>query len=97
MFKKLFQYLREIKVELKDKTTWPSRDEVLNLTVVVVSSLVIVSLLLYGVDYVVSYTLRYAVVDKVALIKPFVNEFSFLIFIVLLFFYYRLRARISKK
>ena len=87
--KKILQFLQEAKVELKDKTTWPSKDEVLNSTVVVVVSIIIVSLALYLVDIASSALIRYVVIEKVVLLKPYVNQFTFLLFVFLfgLFFY----------
>lgn len=90
-------FLKEIKVELFEKTSWPTRDEVLNLTVVVVSSLVIVSVLLYLVDVVAGRSIQWAVVDNVKLVKQFVNEFTFLIFIFSTIFIFYLGSKWLRK
>ena len=90
-------FLREMKVELVEKTSWPTRDEVLNLTVVVVSSLVIVSVLLYLVDVLAAKSIQWAVVENVKLIKQFVNEFTFLIFIFFMVFVFYLSSKWSKR
>ena len=90
-------FLREMKVELVEKTSWPTRDEVLNLTVVVVSSLVIVSVLLYLVDVLAAKSIQWAVVENVKMIKQFVNEFTFLIFIFFMVFVFYLRSKWSKR
>ena len=86
-----------MKVELVEKTSWPTRDEVLNLTVVVVSSLVIVSVLLYLVDVLAAKSIQWAVVENVKLIKQFVNEFTFLIFIFFMVFVFYLSSKWSKR
>lgn len=90
-------FLREMKVELVEKTSWPTRDEVLNLTVVVVSSLVIVSVLLYLVDVLAAKSIQWAVVENVKMIKQFVNEFTFLIFIFFMVFVFYLSSKWSKR
>lgn len=86
-----------MKVELVEKTSWPTRDEVLNLTVVVVSSLVIVSVLLYLVDVLAAKSIQWAVVENVKMIKQFVNEFTFLIFIFFMVFVFYLSSKWSKR
>ena len=90
-------FLREMKVELVEKPSWPTRDEVLNLTVVVVSSLVIVSVLLYLVDVLAAKSIQWAVVENVKMIKQFVNEFTFLIFIFFMVFVFYLSSKWSKR
>lgn len=90
-------FFREMKVELVEKTSWPTRDEVLNLTVVVVSSLVIVSVLLYLVDVLAAKSIQWAVVENVKMIKQFVNEFTFLIFIFFMVFVFYLSSKWSKR
>ena len=90
-------FLKEMKVELVEKTSWPTRDEVLNLTVVVVSSLVIVSVLLYLVDVLAAKSIQWAVVENVKMIKQFVNEFTFLIFIFFMVFVFYLSSKWSKR
>ena len=51
MFKKLFKFLREVKVELK-KVSWPSRAEISGSTGVVVVTVLIVALYLGVLDYI---------------------------------------------
>lgn len=45
------RYLRESRIELK-KVTWPSREQTINLTVVVVVVCVVIALFLGGIDWV---------------------------------------------
>ncbi len=47
----MLKFLKESREELK-KVVWPSRDEVLNSTLVVLAAVIIISLFLYGVDNV---------------------------------------------
>lgn len=48
--RKVFQFLREVKAEFYH-ITWPKKDALINLTIVVISFSVIVSLILGGFDY----------------------------------------------
>ncbi|MFA6250028.1 MAG: preprotein translocase subunit SecE [Candidatus Shapirobacteria bacterium] len=47
---KVLQYLREVQVEFKN-ITWPKKDALIKLTVVVISLSVVISLILGGFDY----------------------------------------------
>lgn len=49
MFKKIFQFLKEVKFEFK-KVTWPNRKETINSTIVVLIATAIITLFLYLVD-----------------------------------------------
>ena len=49
MLKKLIQFLKEVKYELK-KITWPGRKEVTNSTIVVLIATAIITFFLYLVD-----------------------------------------------
>ncbi len=49
MFKKLIQFMKEVKLELK-KVSWPGRREVINSTVVVLIATAIITGFLYLVD-----------------------------------------------
>ncbi len=51
MFKKLFKFLREVRVELK-KVSWPSRAEISGSTGVVIVTVLIVALYLGVIDYI---------------------------------------------
>ena len=50
--KKIFNFLKEARAELK-KVNWPSRDEVLTSTKVVVVSIIIVAIAIALMDYVI--------------------------------------------
>ena len=49
MFKKLIQFFKEIEVELK-MVTWPGRKEVINSTIVVLTTIFLISAFLWLVD-----------------------------------------------
>lgn len=49
MIKKVLNFIRESREELK-KVTWPDREEVTSFTMVVIISVVIISLFLWFVD-----------------------------------------------
>ena len=49
MFKKLVQFFKEIKTELS-RVTWPGRKEVINSTIVVLTTVFLISLFLWVVD-----------------------------------------------
>jgi preprotein translocase subunit SecE len=45
------QYLREVRIELS-KVLWPKRPEVVNYSTVVITTLVLLALLIFGLNYV---------------------------------------------
>ena len=55
--KRFLVYLRESKEELK-RVTWPTRDEITSFTVVVVISVVVISVFLWGVDLGLEYIIN---------------------------------------
>lgn len=55
--KRMFDFFRESKAELK-KVEWPEKQEVINSTVVVLVSLVVVSLGLGGMDALMSFFIK---------------------------------------
>ncbi|MEK7396857.1 MAG: preprotein translocase subunit SecE [Candidatus Poribacteria bacterium] len=57
MFKKLFKFLREVRLEMK-KVTWPTRKEITGSTVVVIITVFIVAIYLGIVDNILQYAIR---------------------------------------
>ena len=57
MFKKLFRFLREVKLELK-KVSWPSRREISGSTGVVIVSVAISALYLGIIDSILQQIIR---------------------------------------
>lgn len=55
---KLFNSLEEIKKELFERSVWPTRQEVLNQTVVVVILLILSAAFLGATDYIVTFLTR---------------------------------------
>lgn len=56
--KQFIQFLKEVKGEL-EKVSWPSRDEVVNFTIVVIVTVVIVAFYLGLIDYGLSHGINY--------------------------------------
>ena len=52
MFKKILNYCKESYDELVHKTTWPSRSELTNSAVVVLSASLLIALVVFVMDYV---------------------------------------------
>ena len=52
MFKKIFKYCKESYDELVHKTTWPTRSELTNSAVVVLSASLLIALVVFALDFV---------------------------------------------
>ena len=52
MFKKIFKYCKESSDELVHKTTWPTRSELTNSAVVVLSASLLIALVVFAMDFV---------------------------------------------
>ena len=52
MFKKIFKYCKESYDELVHKTTWPTRSELTNSAVVVLSASLLIALVVFVMDFV---------------------------------------------
>ena len=52
MFKKIFKYCKESYDELVHKTTWPTRSELTNSAVVVLSASLLSALVVFAMDFV---------------------------------------------
>ena len=52
MFKKIFKYCKESYDELVHKTTWPTRSELTNSAVVVLSAALLIALVVFAMDFV---------------------------------------------
>jgi preprotein translocase subunit SecE len=60
MLKSLFNYLKEVRSELK-KVDWPNRQEVINYTYIVVIFSAGIGLFLITIDYIFSQMLEYLI------------------------------------
>ena len=69
MIKKLINFIKDCRHELVEKTTWPTKDAVLNSTIVVIISIITVSAALFGVDYISNQLVHTIVVQRVNLFK----------------------------
>ena len=58
LFKRVSRYLREIKQELK-KVTWPSKEELISSTVVVIATVAFFVLLIGGLDFVFAKLVKF--------------------------------------
>ncbi len=54
------QYLRETRAELR-KVVWPTREEAINLTAIVVGTLMVMSIFLGAVDYLFQVLFRFLI------------------------------------
>ena len=52
MFKKILKYCKESYDELVHKTTWPTRSELTNSAVVVLSASLLIALVVFAMDFV---------------------------------------------
>ena len=60
MFKKIFKFLREVRLEMK-KVTWPTRKEITGSTVVVIVTVIIVAIYLGIVDNILQQAMLWLV------------------------------------
>ncbi len=54
---KIFAFIKEARIELK-KVNWPSRQQTINYTLIVIGVSIAVALFLGGLDYLFSYILK---------------------------------------
>ena len=60
MFKKIFKFLREVRLEMK-KVTWPTRKEITGSTSVVIVTVIIVAIYLGIVDNILQQAMLWLV------------------------------------
>ena len=58
---RLTQYFRETRAELR-KVVWPTRQEALNLTIIVVGTVVVMSIFFGAIDYLLTALFRFLLV-----------------------------------
>ena len=63
MLKKIGDFFREVRVEIT-KVSWPSRDEIIGSTVVVISVAVILSVFTGAADVIISQVLELLLIGK---------------------------------
>jgi preprotein translocase subunit SecE len=61
VFRPLTDYIRETRAELR-KVVWPTRDEAINLTTIVVVTILVMSIFFGAVDYVLTALFRLLIV-----------------------------------
>lgn len=55
---RIARYIRETRAELR-KVVWPTREEAVNLTIIVVAAILAMSIFLGAIDYVLTVILRF--------------------------------------
>lgn len=60
---KIINFLKEVAVEFKN-ITWPKKDTLIQLTIVVISISIVISLILGGFDYL--FTNSFALLSKIS-------------------------------
>ncbi|GAB3938684.1 preprotein translocase subunit SecE [Mucilaginibacter myungsuensis] len=55
----LVEYVKESYIELTEKVTWPTWRELQSSAVLVVVAALIIAMVVFGMDYVISYILRH--------------------------------------
>lgn len=90
---KLFDSLNEIKKELFERSVWPTRQEVINQTVVVIILLIITSAFLGAADYIVTLITRTLLDGSIisAIMSSSVTLILILIVLVLVVMYFAIR------
>jgi len=53
------EYIKESYVELTEKVTWPTWRELQSSAVLVVIAALMIALVIFGMDWVINYVLRY--------------------------------------
>ncbi len=51
IFRRFIEYLKQVRLEIK-RTTWPTRSEVLNMTIIVIVALLFFGILIFIIDFV---------------------------------------------
>lgn len=55
---RIVQYLRETRAELR-KVVWPTREEAINLTIIVVATIIVMSIFFGAIDYLLTALFRF--------------------------------------
>ena len=53
------EYIKESYIELTQKVTWPTWRELQNSSILVVIAAIIIAMVIFGMDWVISYLLRH--------------------------------------
>ncbi len=90
---KLFSSLEEIKKELFERSVWPTRQEVVNQTVVVIILLIITSAFLGAADYVVTFLTRTLLDGSIisAIMSSTITLVLIILFVALFVVYFAIR------
>ena len=59
MFKKFINYCKESYEELAHKTTWPTRSELINSAVVVITASILIALVVFVMDFAFQHIMAF--------------------------------------
>ena len=79
--KKIITFLKESFYELKEKTVWPSKDEVKNTTIVVIVSIIVIAIFLYAIDILSLRAFNFLIIDNINFLKQYITPGIFPVFI----------------
>lgn len=90
---KMSNYFTEVKRELFERTVWPSRQDVLSQTIVVIGLLIFASISLGFVDYSVTFLTKALFEGNLVntIVSSKITLFAVLAFVVLFFIYFAVR------
>lgn len=90
---KLFNSIDEIRKELFERSVWPTRQEVINQTVIVIILLIVASAFLGAVDYVVTFLTRTLLEGEIigAIFSSKITLFLIIAILMLLVVYFAIR------
>lgn len=97
MFKKAIQFINECKIELKDKTTWPTKEQVMNTTITVIISLAIASLVFFLVDVISDKVIRLITVTEITEVRKIVTPLTYVLFLVGMILFLVIGGKIKKR
>ena len=99
--KKIIIFFKEAFHELKEKTVWPSKDEVKNTTIVVIVSIIVIALFLYAVDMLSLRLFDFLIIDNINFLKKYITPGVFPVFIfgsvVLVWLYNFIKNKIRRR
>jgi preprotein translocase subunit SecE len=58
MFKKIANFFTDVKTEMQ-KVSWPTREELINSTLIVAAVSLMFTVYIFGVEYILAWTMRF--------------------------------------
>ncbi|MFC1503834.1 preprotein translocase subunit SecE [Spirochaetota bacterium] len=97
---RFFQFVKECKRELAERTTWPSKDEVLNSTIIVIVSIIVISISLGFIDYSLSRFNHFVIIENIYFLRKYITPINLFatiaIVAVVVFIYNRIKKKIRQ-